>query len=67
MARPRRSTVDELIDLFDSFDLDVQERVMDQLQLVQRLAKKRAAKTKPAEPEEDPDGQIPISEFRRGA
>lgn len=44
MARPRRSTIDEFIDTFDSWDVETQERVMDLLQLVQRLAKKRAGK-----------------------
>ncbi len=44
MARPRTSTVDAFIDTFDSWDIETQERVMDQLQLVQRLAKRRAGK-----------------------
>lgn len=48
MARPRRSTIDEFIDTFDSWDVETQERVMDLLQLVQRLAKKRAGKTQDA-------------------
>jgi hypothetical protein len=47
MARPRRSTIDEFIDTFDSWDVETQERVMDQLELVQRLAKRRASKDKP--------------------
>lgn len=65
MPRPRRSTIDEFVDVFDSWDIETQERVMDQLQLVQRLSKRRARiKT---EPEPDADGQIPITEFRRGA
>ena len=42
MERPRRSTIDEFIDTFDGWDVDTQERVMDQLELVQRLAKRRA-------------------------
>ncbi len=44
MARPRRSTIDEFIDQYDSFDIETQERVMDQLQLVHRLAKRWAGK-----------------------
>jgi hypothetical protein len=44
MPRPRRSTIDEFIDTFDSWDVETQERVMDQLELVQRLARRRAAK-----------------------
>ena len=44
MPRPRRSTVDEFIDTFDAWDVETQERVMDQLQLVQRLAKRRESK-----------------------
>ncbi len=49
MARPRTSTVDAFIDTFDSWDIETQERVMDQLQLVQRLAKRRAGKKEPAD------------------
>ncbi len=44
MAKPQRSTVDQFIDTFDGWNVDTQERVMDQLVLVQRLAKKRAAR-----------------------
>ena len=55
MARPRKSTVDEYIDQFDKWDVDTQERVMDQLQLVQRLTKKRAARER-----DDSQAQLPI-------
>lgn len=41
MARPRRSTIDEFIDTFDAWDTETQDRMLDQLQLVHRLAKKR--------------------------
>ena len=52
MPKPIRSTVDELIDQFDSWDVETQERVMDQLVLVQRLAKRRAGrKPETSEPE----------------
>ena len=44
MARPRKSTVDAIVDTFEDFDVETQERVMDQLTLVQRLAKRRAAR-----------------------
>ncbi len=50
MARPRRSTIDEFI------DIETQERVMDQLQLVHRLAKRRAGK----KPEADAPVQIDL-------
>ncbi len=51
MARPRRSTIDEFIDQFADWDVETQERVMDQLVLVQRLAKRRNGRLAPAEPE----------------
>ena len=54
MPRPRRSTIDEFIDTFDSWDVETQERVMDQLELVQRLAKRRASKERPVEQVELP-------------
>ncbi len=44
MAKPQRSTVDQFVDQFDGWNVETQERVMDQLVLVQRLAKKRAAR-----------------------
>lgn len=44
MARPRKSTIDEFVDTYDRFDVETQERVMDQLALVQRLAKRRASR-----------------------
>ena len=44
-----------MIDTFDSFDLESQEAVLDNLELVHRLAKKRAAKKPaPAATEEAP-------------
>ena len=49
MAQPRKSTKDAFIDQFDSFDLESQESVLDNLELVHRLAKRRAGKEKPAE------------------
>ncbi len=52
MARPRRSTIDEFIDQFADWDVETQERVMDQLVLVQRLAKRRNGKPVPPEPEQ---------------
>ena len=52
MARPRRSTIDEFIDTFDAWDVETQERVMDQLKLVQRLARRRSGKQKADNPEE---------------
>lgn len=55
MARPRRSTIDEFIDTFADWDCDTQERVMDQLELVQRLAKRRAAKPKTEETDKASD------------
>jgi hypothetical protein len=47
MSKPRKSTVDELVDTFDRFDVDVQERVLDQLELVHRLTKRRAKEVPP--------------------
>jgi len=43
-VKPHKSTVDQLIDRFDSFSVEIQERILDQLQLVHRLARRRAAK-----------------------
>lgn len=54
MAKPRKSTRDEFIDQFDSFDLESQESVLDNLELVHRLAKKRAVKDKTTTPAEVP-------------
>ena len=42
MSKPRKSTVDEPVDTFDRFDVDIQERVLDQLELVHRLTKRRS-------------------------
>ena len=44
MPRPRRSTRDEFIDQFDSWDIESQESVLDQLQLIHRLAKRRVGR-----------------------
>jgi hypothetical protein len=44
MVKPHKSTVDRLIDTFDQFDVPTQERVLDSLQLVHRLAKRRAGR-----------------------
>ena len=41
MSRPQKSTTDRMIDEFDRFDVEAQERVLDHLQLVHRLAKRR--------------------------
>jgi hypothetical protein len=42
-VKPHRSTVDQLIDRFDQFDVPTQERVLDSLALVHRLAKRRVS------------------------
>lgn len=41
MPKPQVSTIDRLIDTFDGWPIDTQERVLDQLELVHRLAKRR--------------------------
>jgi hypothetical protein len=63
MARPRRSTIDELIDTFADWDVDTQERVIDQLELVQRLAKRRESKRKT----ETEAGQAMLADMHAGA
>ena len=42
--KPQKGTIDKMLELYDSWDVETQERVMDQLVLVQRLAKRRAGR-----------------------
>lgn len=44
--RPRKSTIDALIDQFAEFTLESQERALDLMQFEHRRAKIRATKTK---------------------
>jgi hypothetical protein len=44
MVKPHKSTVDRLIDTFDGFSVETQERVLDSLALVHRLSKRRAGR-----------------------
>lgn len=51
-TKPHKSTVDRMIDEFDRFEVEAQERVLDQLELVHRLAKRRAVKQQEAPAQE---------------
>ncbi len=48
MARPRKSTRDEWLDLFADFDIGTQESLLDLCDLIHRQAKRRAGKKEPA-------------------
>ena len=65
MSKPRKSTVDELVDTFDRFDVDIQERVLDQLELVHRLTKRRSREKTAHQPVADLLDSQPESEAIR--
>ncbi len=46
MSRPQKSTTDRMIDDFDRFDVEAQEKMLDNLELVHRLAKRREKEPK---------------------
>ncbi len=50
MARPRKSTRDEWLDLFADFDVATQESLLDLCELIHRQAKRRAGKKELTEP-----------------
>ena len=65
MPRPRRSTRDEMIDQFDSWDIESQESVLDQLELVHRLAKRRAGRKSEDATEAKAESSAPLLEGQR--
>lgn len=44
MARPRKSTRDEILDQFSDFDLNSQEAMLDDFELIHRQAKRRQSR-----------------------
>ncbi len=56
MARPRKSTRDEWLDLFADFDIATQESLLDLCELIHRQAKRRAGR----KPEPDAPVQVDL-------
>ena len=50
MAKPRKSTRDAFIDQFADFDIDAQERLLDDLDLVHRTKRRLAGMKAPEQP-----------------